>query len=243
MKIAIIGEYDSAFEPHARTNAALEHSAAHLNVDVNAVWISTADITTETIDNFGGVWIAPGSPYRDMTRALDLIYRARTTGRPCLGTCGGFQHMVIEYARNVLGIEDAAHAAYDPYASRLIVNKLQCSLVGQELKVKFAADSLVAKIYGSTTASEHYYCNFCVNPAFTRQLADGGFVIVGSDSDEEPRVMQVTDHCFFIGTLFVPHSTVERPHPLVTGFLKAVLVRNGESLAVGTDVKAPRARS
>lgn len=225
MKIAIVGEYDPSFEPHALTDAALGHSARHLDVDLKYSWISTADISPNILDDFDGAWIAPGSPYRDMGRTLQVIQYARLGSIPCIGTCGGFQHMVIEFARNQLGISDAEHAEYDPYASRLIVSKLQCSLAGREMHLTFAPDSLVARIYGRTSATERYYCNFGVNPSFARQISDGGFRIVGSDSEGEARVMELSGHPYFIGTLFVPQfrSTVESPHPLVTAFLRTAI--------------------
>ena len=60
MKIAIVGEYDPSFEPHALTDAALGHSARHLDVDLKYSWISTADISPNILDDFDGAWIAPG---------------------------------------------------------------------------------------------------------------------------------------------------------------------------------------
>lgn len=225
MKIAIVGEYDPHFEPHALTDAALGHSARLLAMNVEASWISTADVSPNVLDDFDGVWIAPGSPYRDMHRTLQVIQRARCEKLPCFGTCGGFQHMVIEFARHELGIRDAEHAEYDPYASRLIVARLACSLAGRDMHLSFAPDSLVAKIYGAPHAVERYYCNFGVNHAYAEQISVGGFRIVGSDAEGEARVMELASHPFFVGTLFVPQfrSTVDAPHPLVTAFLRSAL--------------------
>lgn len=227
MNIVVIGEYDPSFEPHLLTDAALEHSARQLGVELNHSWISTADVAQDVLDSFDGAWIAPGSPYRDMGRTLHVIQHARLNGIPCLGTCGGFQHMVIEYARNQLGIADAEHAEYDPYASRLIISQLQCSLAGREMLLSFAPNSLVARIYGTTTAIERYYCNFGIDPSFAQEISAGGFRIVGSDSEGEARVMELSGHPYFIGTLFVPqfHSTVGCPHPLVTAFLRAAIAK------------------
>jgi len=76
----------------------------------------------DVLDGFDAVWIAPASPYRSMRGALEAITFARSHDLPLLGTCGGFQHVVIEFARNVAGIPDAAHAEYDPTTSRLLIN-------------------------------------------------------------------------------------------------------------------------
>ena len=79
-----------------------------------------------------------------MERTLAAIRYAREQGVPCFGTCGGFQHMLIEYARNVLGFQDAQHAEYDPYASNLFITQLACSLAGRTMQLRFTPGSRVA---------------------------------------------------------------------------------------------------
>ena len=221
-RIALLGEYAPTFPPHAATDAAIMHSAAQANMRVVAEWISTADISSAFFARFDGVWIAPGSPYKDMHKTLQVIQHCREHRVPCFGTCGGFQHMVIEYARNVLGFADAQHAEYDPYASRLFISRLACSLVGREMQLTFTPDSQVAKIYGATNACERYYCNFGVAPEAADLLMSGGLRVVGSDAEGQVRVLELPGHPFFIGTLFVPQarSTPQQVHPLVTAFLE-----------------------
>ena len=161
-----------------------------------------------------------------MELTLWAIRYARENKVPCLGTCGGFQHMVIEYARNVLGFKDAQHAEYDPYATNLFISQLACSLAGREMQLNFVPESQVAAIYGGLSATEHYYCNFGVNPDYIDELKQGPLNISGSDAEGEIRVIEQPDHPFFIGTLFVPQtrSTAEKPHPLVTAFLAAIVL-------------------
>jgi CTP synthase (UTP-ammonia lyase) len=222
--LAIIGEFDPRFAPHVATNDAISHSLTSLGVPLKYEWVSSADATDSLIGRFQGLWIAPGSPYKDFLRTLNAIRFARENGVPCLGTCGGFQHMIIEYARNVLGFRDAQHAEYDPYASELFVSRLACSLVGQEMELQFVPDSLVANCYGSVRAAEKYYCNFGVSPDRVTLLEAGPLRIVGSDSQGEVRVTELPDHPFFVGTLYVPQarSALGAPHPLVTRFLQTV---------------------
>jgi len=223
--IAILGEYTPASAPQATTTVAIGHAQARLGVAVEAAWISTAAIDERLFERFDAVWIAPGSPYKDLDRTLWAIRRARETGVPCFGTCGGFQHMVLEYARNVLGFRDAQHAEYDPYASRLFLTQLACSLAGREMRLRFAAGSRVAAIYGAVDATEEYYCNFGVNPEYVPLLGGGPLRITGADAEGEARVIELPGHPFFLGTLFVPQtrSTPERPHPLVSAFVEAAV--------------------
>jgi CTP synthase (UTP-ammonia lyase) len=223
-RLAILGEFSPAFAPHAATNHAIAHACAATQLDLESFWISTSDISETLLPQTNGIWVAPGSPYKNIEKTLYAIRIARERGIPCLGTCGGFQHMIIEYARNVLGFSDAHHAEYDPCASRLFVSRLTCSLVGREMELQLKPGSCVAKLYGANSARENYYCNFGVNPEYIDLLKGGPLQIVGSDAEGEIRVIEVPGHPFFIGTLFVPQmrSTTTRPHPLVGAFVRAV---------------------
>lgn len=223
--IALLGEYTPTFPPHASTNAAFEHSRKMLGEDLSANWVSTSDVEPSLFERYFGLWVAPGSPYRDMEKTLWAIRYARENNVPCFGTCGGFQHIIIEYARDVLGFMDAQHAEYDPYASNLFISQWTCSLAGREMRLNFVSGSQVAAIYGGLSATEHYYCNFGVNPDCIRELTQGPLSISGSDKEGEVRVVEYPGHPFFIGTLFVPQtrSTPETPHLLVTAFLQAVI--------------------
>ncbi|WP_442498399.1 CTP synthase C-terminal region-related (seleno)protein [Methylobacter sp. sgz302048] len=222
--IALLGEYTSTFPPHVSTDAAIEHTRNFLGMDMTAEWISTEDIDHNLFDRYSGIWVTPGSSYKSMEKTLWAIRYARENKVPCFGTCGGFQHIVIEYARNVLDFREAQHAEYDPYASSLFISRLTCSLAGRRMQLDFVPGSQVAEIYGSLSAKEQYYCNFGVNPDYTHLLKQGSLNISGSDAEGEVRVIEHPDHPFFIGTLFVPQarSMPEQPHPLVVAFLSSV---------------------
>jgi CTP synthase (UTP-ammonia lyase) len=227
-RIAVIGDYDPASPTHSATDAALQHSGQQLGSQLEHTWLSTQILSDRLFDQFAAVLVAPGSPYRDMARTLAAIRFAREHGVPCLGTCGGFQHMIIEYARNVLGRRDAQHGEYDPHASELFITPLSCSLRGRSMTLQLTAGSQVAALYGSTSATEQYYCNFGVNPEHVALLKSGPLRITGSDSEGELRVIELPGHPFFIGTLFVPQagSRPGHPHPLVTAFLRAALAQS-----------------
>jgi CTP synthase (UTP-ammonia lyase) len=229
MKLAIIGDYNSQYKPHKATNEAITHSLIKFGFPLQYDWISTEVIDKnfeKIISSYHGFWIAPGSPYKSMSGALQIIQYARENKIPTLGTCGGFQHMVIEYARSVMGIADAEHAEYDPYASNLIVSPLSCSLVGETLEVELTESySQTFEIFRKKKILEKYYCNFGLNPKYQNQLHDRGFKMVGTDKFNEARILELENHPFFIATLFVPqdNSTIESPHKLVTGFLKSIV--------------------
>ncbi len=223
LRVAILGEFMPTFKPHLATNAAIQHSRDALGIAIEGDWVTTNHIGESLFQRYSGIWVAPGSPYKNLDLTLWAIQQARKNGVPCFGTCAGFQHMILEYARNVLNFKDAQHAEYDPNASDLFVSRLACSLAGREMKLAFVEGSRVASIYGSLSATEEYYCNFGVNPDKASLLTGSALRVSGSDAEGELRVIELPDHPFFVGTLFVPQSrsTASNPHPLVTAFLKA----------------------
>jgi CTP synthase (UTP-ammonia lyase) len=224
--IAIVGDHDPSSVTHRATNESLDHAAAALGLDLARRWVPTPDLAdgaARVLAGDSGVWIAPGSPYASMDGALAAVRLAREEAVPLIGTCGGFQHVVIEFARTVLGFEDAQHAEYDPYASTLLVTPLSCSLAGQTLRVRLEPGSRAAEAYGATEVKERYYCNFGLNPEHRSLLDTGGLRVTGADADGEARVVEIPEHPFFVATLFVPQtgSAPGRPHPLVAAFVRA----------------------
>jgi CTP synthase (UTP-ammonia lyase) len=217
MTVAIVGERTPDFPPHAATDAALAHSAEALGLEVRARWVAT-DAPLPDVD---AIWCAPGSPYRSLDGALAALRHGREAGIPTLGTCGGCQHMLLEFARNVLGFADAQHAEYDPYASRLFVTPLTCAVAGRTMRVTLDAGS---RLYdGATEVDEQYYCNFGLNDDYREALEAAGMRITGVDADGDARVFELDGHPFYVATLFVPQMRSEpgRPHPVVTGFVAA----------------------
>ena len=226
-RIAVLGEFTPENPTHTATNAALRHASDRAGVEVAIAWLRTDTLDDALFDHFAGILVAPGSPYADMEKTLAAIRFARENKVPCFGTCGGFQHMVIEYARNVLGVGTAQHAEYDPSAADAFITPLACSLRGRSMTLALAPDSQVATLYGSTGATEQYYCGFGVEPSRVALLKSGALKVSASDSEGEVRVIELPGHPYFVGTLYVPQvrSLPGRPHPLVSGFVRACVAR------------------
>lgn len=224
VRIGIIGDYDGR-PSHLATEEALKHSAKKLKIEIDYHWIPTETIkdNEHNLNHFDGLWCAPGSPYKSMNGAIQAIQFARENNTPFIGTCGGFQHAVIEYGRNVLHIETLKDINFNPYDPNDYITALACSLVGQTRHIKIDQNSKLYQIYQCTDMEEKYNCSFGLNNMFQNLLDKNGFKVIGSDENEEARIMAIIDKPFFIATLFQPQlsSTYENPHPLITEYLVA----------------------
>lgn len=225
-RLALVGDYNEQVVAHRAIPAALKLARDNLGVALEWEWIGTDTITdvAQELAGYSGVWCVPASPYKSMTGALAAIRYARESGRPLLGTCGGFQHALIEFARNVAHLSGADHAETNTSAADLIVTPLACSLVGQHEQITFSPHSQLHTIFGDQPATEGYHCNYGVNAAYRAQLESAGLRFTGFDSAGQIRAMELPSHRFFIGTLFQPERSAlqGRRHPLVEAFIEAL---------------------
>jgi CTP synthase (UTP-ammonia lyase) len=219
-RFALIGDYDPAKVAHQAIPRALELAAA-LRRPITWDWISTASVPP--LESYAGVWLVPGSPYRSEAGALAAVRWARETGRPFLGTCAGFQHAMLEIARDVGGLRDAVHAETNPDSPAQVLIPLSCSLVEKSGRVHFAPGSQLAGIYGVENQIEGYHCNYGLNPAFRTLLEGAGLRFSAADDAGDVRAAELTGHRFFIGTLFQPERSALRGimPPLVRAFVEA----------------------
>jgi CTP synthase (UTP-ammonia lyase) len=247
LQIGIIGDYDAEALTHRVTQEAIDHTAAALSVQARVRWIATDDLGTADLANgagdllggFDALWCAPGSPYRSLEGALAGIRFARESRIPFLGTCAGFQHVVLEYARNVIGFVDAQHAEYDPTASHLFINQLACSLVGKKMTILLKPSSRAYEHYGRSEVMEQYYCRFGLNPTYQPLIEAAGLQIAGYDTDGEARIVELPDYPFYIATLFLPQldSSAAQPHPLISAYLRSALTWQGAQAMAGGTVR------
>lgn len=226
MKIGVIGEFKKDSETHYKLNEALKHVEALIPETIDISWVDTEAVISEKgkiVRNFDGIWSAPGSPFKSLEGSLLAIRIAREENIPHLGTCAGFQHTIIEIARNILGVEYAQHEEHAPDSSALFISRLACSLAGKKLRINLEKGTLAEEAYGAGSVEENYYCNFAVNPDFKEKLKIKEITWSGIDDEGEWRILELPENDFFISTLFVPQtrSPPENPHPLIKKFIQA----------------------
>ncbi len=226
VRIALIGDHDPEVIAHRAIPLALALGGRAAAFDVEPSWIHTAAIPDpigDFLSPYHAVWCVPASPYASMTGALRAIRYARESGTPFLGTCGGFQHAVLEYARNVLGLSAAGHAEIDPGAAELPITPLSCSLVERAGTIELLERSRASALVGAARMHEEYHCSFGLNPAYEPALARHGLRVTGRDPNGEARILELEAHPFYMATLFQPERAGLRgvAHPLVNAFVEA----------------------
>jgi len=223
--IGLIGDFDESVPAHRAIPLALRMAAEQVGRAVSFEWVPTDGISSaDDVARFDGLWCVPASPYRSMEGALRAIRFARESGRPFLGTCGGFQHAVIEFARNVLGWADAEHAETAPDASRAVIALLECALVETTDTVRLQPGSRIHAAYGSDEAVEGYRCRYGLNPQFAGALVSAGLDVTARDKEGEIRGLELRAHPFFVATLFQPERAALRGEcpPLVAAYVRAI---------------------
>ncbi len=224
--IGLIGDRSDEVRAHEAIPRAVELIAGDGGPRAELEWLPTDRLAAsgvELLSAFDGLWCVPGSPYVSMEGALAAIRFAREQARPFLGTCGGFQHTIIEVARNVAGVYEADHAETSPSASVPVIHRLACSLVGARGRVHFVEGSLVAGAYEARKAEEGYHCNYGVNPAYMGLIEASPLRVVARDEEGAVRAVELGDHPFFVATLFQPELSAFQGtvHPLVRAFARA----------------------
>ena len=227
--IALVGDYRPDVLAHRAIPRALELARSSLGADFSWQWFATRDLGDAPRDlaAAAAVWLVPASPYENEAGALAAVRFARETRCPFLGTCGGFQHALVEFARHVLRLPSADHAETNPDADTLVVTRLACSLVEQTNTLRLVPGSILHTAYGRATATEGYRCNYGPAAGHRTAFENAGLAFTAFDDSGEPRAAElpVAVHPFFVGTLFQPERAALRDEcpPLVRAFARAAL--------------------
>jgi len=226
-RIGLIGDYNEQVAAHIAIPQALQLASQAAGRKVVPVWLATTSLGPQTdYSSLDGLWCVPASPYANMAGALDAIRFAREANLPFFGTCGGFQHALIEHARNVLGEKEADHAESNPTASFPLVSPLACPLKGATGRVLLKPHSRAASSYGRLEVEETYNCNYGLNPQFRSLLEHGRLRVAGWDENQEVRIVELDHHPFFMATLFQPERSALKgsAHPLIIEFVRSLAV-------------------
>jgi CTP synthase (UTP-ammonia lyase) len=226
IRIALIGDPNPEVIAHQAIPAALQLAAAESGTEATWHWLPTVSLVgdlAKMLSNYQGVWCVPATPYQNATGALAAIRYARLSGLPYLGTCGGFQHALLEYAASCWQLYAAAHAETDPQAIDPLIAPLSCPLVEVTGKLHFVGGTRLARAYGVESAVEGYHCSYGLNPLYEERLRNDPLQVAARDDAGSIRAVELTGNQFFVATLFQPERAALRGQvpPIVRSFLAA----------------------
>lgn len=245
--IALVGKYIELPDAYLSVTEALRAGGFAHQAKVNIRWVASdlcesAEGAFSQLADVDGICIPGGFGVRGIEGKLGALKFARENKIPTLGLCLGLQCMVIEFARNVLGLQDASSTEFDPQAKHPVIatmaEQIDILAAGEmggtmrlgSFEAKLTKGSIAAEVYGSNEVTERHRHRYEVNNSYREQLTAGGMVISGSSPDGslvEFVELSKADHPYFVATQAHPEfkSRPNRAHPLFIGLVKASLER------------------
>jgi CTP synthase (UTP-ammonia lyase) len=222
-RIALVGDRSANVRAHARIPTVIDALLQRDGIALDAYWIATPDVAACDLGRFDGIWLVPGSPYESADGAIAAVRTARERRIPFLGTCGGFQYALLEFARNVCGLSAVENAEVAPEADEHLIVQLECSLKGHEESVMIVPGTRAAEISGPGRRTERYHCDYGLNAAYLERMSEAGLRFSGFDDSGQVRIAELPWHPFFVGTLFQPelHGDGTQPHPIIVAMAAA----------------------
>lgn len=236
--VALVGKYVQLHDAYISVVEALKHGGISNRVTVNIKWIDSELVTDETADGLfkdvGGILVPGGFGPRGIEGKICAICYARTHKLPFLGLCLGMQLAIVEFARNVIGYNDANSIELDPSTSHPVIALMPdqngVEDIGGTLRLgsypcELDKTSLAYKLYGEEIIHERHRHRYEVNNDFRTVLTEHGMKLSGHSPDGRIIEMcELTGHPFFLATQGHPElkSRPNRPHPLFKGFIEAV---------------------
>lgn len=236
IKLAVVGKYIELKDAYISINEAIEHAAYDLGLKAHIHYIQAEDLDPNILKEYSGILVPGGFGDRGVQGKIDAINFARENKIPFLGICLGMQTAVIEFARNVVGLENANSSEFDKNTKYPVIDILpdqkDIKNIGGTMRLglypcKLEEGTLAKELYSSDLIHERHRHRFEFNNEFKETLKKAGLIISGSSPDgrlaeiiELPREM----HPFFIAGQFHPEFKTRpgKPHPLFKGFIKAI---------------------
>ncbi len=245
--VALVGKYIDLPDAYLSVTEALRAGGFAQSCKVNIHWIKSDDCETEAgalanLSEMDAICVPGGFGIRGIEGKLGALRFARENRIPVLGLCLGLQCMVIEFARNVVGLEGATSSEFDGNSKHPVIatmteqiSKLENSEMGGTMRLglyeaKLKPGSIVEKLYGAKSASERHRHRYEVNNSYREQIANAGLVFSGTSPDGnlvEYVELPEDIHPFYVGTQAHPEfrSRPTRPNPLFFGLVKAAIER------------------
>ena len=238
VRIAIVGKYTEYADSYKSVQEALIHGGIANDVGVDISWVSSDLFTSderagEILSQYNGLLVPGGFGVRGVEGMVEAIRAARERGMPFFGICLGMQVAIIEFARNVLGIQDSNSSEFAPECTNAVISLMETQQhvtdMGGTMRLgayacRLARGSKAAEMYGVPEISERHRHRYEVSNAFRDRFTANGMKLSGLSPDGSlVEIIELAQHPWFVGCQFHPElkSRPTRPHPLFAGFVAA----------------------
>ncbi|HEX8100212.1 MAG TPA: CTP synthase, partial [Actinomycetota bacterium] len=241
VNIAVVGKYVHLHDAYLSVIEALKHGGFHHGAKVTLNWVPSDELldanVAEVLAGADGILVPGGFGHRGIEGKVDAIRFAREEKIPYLGLCLGLQCAVIEFARNVCGLDGANSSEFDPATPHPVIDLLpeQEGVVEMGGTMRLGSypahltpGSRAAEEYDAAAVDERHRHRYEVNPHYHEILQQNGLTLSGMSPDGRlVEIIELADHPFFMAGQFHPElkSRPTRPHPLFRGFIGAALAR------------------
>ena len=236
VRIAVVGKYTKLADAYISIQQALVHGGIAHDTGVEIDWISSEEVDgekVERLDGYDGVLVPGGFGVRGVEGMVETVRYIRERRIPYFGICLGLQCAIIEFARNVCGLQESHSAEFDEETDAPVISLLdsqrQVTEKGGTMRLgaypcRLQPETVARSIYGSAEVSERHRHRYEVNNEYRDVLASNGMVFSGLSPDEQlVEIIELPEHPFFVATQFHPEfrSRPNRPHPLFAAFVEA----------------------
>lgn len=244
VRVAIVGKYVELHDAYMSVKEALTHAAVFHNHKLDIKWVYSGDLEKnkgwDVLEGVSGIVVPGGFGYRGVEGKILAAEYARTHKIPYLGLCLGMQVMSIEFARNVLKLEDANSTEHDASCKHPVIDLMpdqhHVSDLGGTMRLgsytcMLSPKSKAAKAYGTEQVDERHRHRFEFNNRYRESFEEAGACFSGLSPDGRlVEIMEVNDHPFMVGSQFHPEfqSRPNRPHPLFRDFIRAAIAYTPE---------------
>ncbi len=235
--IALVGKYVELRDAYLSVAESLKHAGIHNDVNVDIRWVHSEEVTEESLDDHfhgvDGILVPGGFGDRGIEGKIRATRYARENKIPFFGICLGMQMLVVEFARNVMGLEKAHSSELDANAADPVIDLMQDQVdvedKGGTMRLglypcRLAEGSLAAKAYGEDLIYERHRHRYEFNNHYREMMADKGLKFTGLSPDERlVEIVELEDHPWYLAAQFHPEfkSRPTRPHPLFRDFIAA----------------------
>ncbi|MCD4797657.1 MAG: CTP synthase, partial [Methanosarcinales archaeon] len=242
VEVAVVGKYTDLEDSYLSIRESLKHAGIEVGCKVNASWVDAEDFENEPesisqLAKYDGILVPGGFGVRGTEGKISAVKYARENDKPYLGLCLGMQTAVIEFARNVLGYEDANsselaatdHPVIDllPEQEGVINVDMGATMRLGDYFAELTPGSLANKLYGSDAIIERHRHRYEVNPKYIDEMEKAGMKFTGRN-ENRMEIAEIPEHTFFFSSQFHPEfkSRPNRPSPPFLGFVRAMFEKN-----------------